>query len=290
MSGRHSGRTGPGSRIFALPKTLRVASRLAPRQIIDEIALAKVEIKRKGTQLGISAAFFAVALVFIGLLVIGLVVAGIMGLATVMAPWLAALLVCGAFLVIALIGGLIGLQKFKKAMPLLPEEAIRGFKHDLGIAKYGSDFNAAVLDPSTPEAKAAKAAKAAKSEEAAKVKAENASKADSKAGELPAPTEAELRHRLIQRRQHLTAARDELSSQLNVKVQAKALLDATQSRLKNGKERLNSKVDSSRASVRATQSKDVTVSGWLGGRWKPLLALAASATALVVLLRKLVKG
>ena len=34
-----------------------------------------------------------------------------------------------------------GVRKFKKAMPLVPEETIRGIKHDLGIAKEGSDFN-----------------------------------------------------------------------------------------------------------------------------------------------------
>ena len=78
------------------------------------------------------------------------------------------------FLLIALIGGLIGLRKFKKAMPLVPEETIRGLKHDLGIAKEGSDFDAAFLDPDSPQYKAAKAAKA---EAAAKAKADKGAKA-----------------------------------------------------------------------------------------------------------------
>ena len=54
MSGRHSGGTGGGLRISALPKTLKMISKLAPRQLTDEIALAKAEIKRKGTQVGIA--------------------------------------------------------------------------------------------------------------------------------------------------------------------------------------------------------------------------------------------
>ena len=91
MSGRHTGRTGGGLRISALPKTLKLIFKLAPRQLNDEIAFAKAELKRKGIQLGIAAAFFAVALVFVLLLVIGLVVAAIMGLATIMPAWLAAL-------------------------------------------------------------------------------------------------------------------------------------------------------------------------------------------------------
>jgi hypothetical protein len=44
MSGRHSGGTGSGLRISALPKTLKAISKLAPRQLADEIALAKAEI------------------------------------------------------------------------------------------------------------------------------------------------------------------------------------------------------------------------------------------------------
>jgi len=126
MSGRHTGRTNGGLRLSALPKTLKLIFKLAPRQLNDEIAFAKAELKRKGIQLGVAAAFFAVALIFVAFLVIGLIVAAIMGLATIMPAWLAALLVCAAFLVIALIVGLIGYGRFKKAMPLMPEETIRG--------------------------------------------------------------------------------------------------------------------------------------------------------------------
>ena len=142
MSGRHSGGTGSGLRISALPQTLKMIFKLAPRQLNDEIALAKAEIKRKGTQLGVAGAFFAVALVFVGLLVIGLFIAAIMGLATIMPAWLAALLVSAVCLIIAAIGALIGQNKFKKLMPLVPEETIRGLKYDLGIAKEGSAFDA----------------------------------------------------------------------------------------------------------------------------------------------------
>ena len=147
MSGRHSGGTSGGLRISALPKTLKLIFKLAPRQLNDEIALAKVELKRKGIEVGVAAAILAVALAFVAFLVVGLIVAAIMGLATIMPAWLAALLVCGVFLLIAAIAGLVGVGKFKKAMPLVPEDTIRGLKYDLGIAKEGSAFDPAVLDP-----------------------------------------------------------------------------------------------------------------------------------------------
>ena len=90
-----------------------------------------------------------------------------------------------------------GVGKFKKAMPLVPEDTIRGLKYDLGIAKEGSAFDPAVLDPDSEQYKAAKAAKA---EAAAKAKAEKEAKKAAEPDFGPPPTEAELRRRLDQRR------------------------------------------------------------------------------------------
>jgi len=285
MSGRHSGRTTSGLSIGALPKTLRLVAKLAPRQLNDEIALAKIEVKRKGIQVGVAAAFLAVALVFVAFLITGLIVAAIMGLATIMPAWLAALLVCAVFLVIALIGALIGMRKFKKAMPLVPEDTIRGLKHDLGIMKEGSEFNPAVLDPTSEEAKAAKAAKEAAK---AKEKAEKEAKAAAEKVDVPAPTEAELRSRLDKRRRHLTGVRDELDEELDVKTQAQLLLAATEARLKSGKARAGHQVES--LSHSASSFLNRAGESQAGARWKPLAALVASAAVLVVLLRKLLKG
>lgn len=295
MSGRHSGGTGGGLRISALPKTLKMIFKLAPRQLTDEIALAKAELKRKGIQLGIAGAFFAVALVFVGLLVIGLVVAAIMGLATIMPAWLAALLVCAVCLVIAAIGALIGLNKFKAAMPLVPEDTLRGLKYDLGIAKEGSAFDAAVLDPNSEQYKAAKAAKEAA---AAKAKAEREAKIAAQPDLGPAPTEAELRRRLEERRTHLTGVRDDLGRELDVKTQAALLLAGTQALLQHGKERLDGRIAGFRSSARSSAkasgnqptSADAGLTGQIKQRWRPLAVLAASAAALAVLVRKLIKG
>ncbi|MGX5715655.1 phage holin family protein [Arthrobacter sp. MAHUQ-56] len=281
MSGRHSGRTSPGLRFTALPGTLKLLFRLAPRQLNDEIAFAKFELKRKGVQVGVAAAFLAVALVFLLFLVVGLIVAAIMGLATIMPAWLAALLVSAAFLLIALIGGLVGVGRFKKAMPLLPEETIRGIKYDIGVAKEGSAFNPAVLDPESPEGKAAKAAKA---EAAAKAKAEKEAKAAQHDQEYPHASEPELARRLNQRRHHLTEVRDELGTELDLKTQGRYLLAVAQQKAREGQ-------------VLAMRGKDAAAqklaalpgSAGLRERWKPLAALAAAGTVLVVLLRRLLR-
>jgi uncharacterized membrane protein YqjE len=283
MSGRHTGRTSQGLRITALPKTLKLLFRLAPRQLNDEIAFAKVELKRKGIQVGVAAAFLAVALVFVAFLVVGLIVAGIMGLATIMPAWLAALLVCAVFLIIALIGALIGIRKFKKAMPLMPEETIRGIKYDLGIAKEGTGFNAALLDPTSPEAKAAKAAK---DEAAAKAKAEKEAKAEAQKVEFPHASEPELHRRLEQRRRHIAEVRDELDTELDVKPQVNFLVGAAKEKLGEGKAVLEQ-------GKAAAGQKFAALSESTEGanvRWKPLAALAASATIFVVLLRRLLRN
>jgi uncharacterized membrane protein YqjE len=285
MSGRHSGGTSGGLRISALPRTLRLIFRLAPRQLTDEIALAKIEIKRKGIELGVAAAFLAVALAFVAFLVIGLIVAAIMGLATIMPAWLAALLVCGVFLLIALIVGLVGYRKFKKTMPLVPEETLRGLKYDLGIAKEGSDFDPAVLDPSSEQAKAAKAAKA---EAAATAKAEKEAKAAAQPDYGPPPTEADLRRRLEQRRNHLAVVRDELEQELDIKTQAQAMLAASRVRLQAGKEQLEGTV--ARFQSTARNADTAGPAGQLSQRWKPLVAFTAATAALVYLLHKLIKG
>ena len=305
MSGRHSGGTSGGKsgrvRISALPETLKLIFKLAPRQLNDEIAFAKIELKRKGIQVGVAAAFLAVAVVFVSFLVIGLIVAAIMGLATIMPAWLAALLVCGVFLLIALITGLLGVGTFKKAMPLVPQETIRGLKHDLGIAKEGSAFDPSVLDPNSEKYKAAKAVKA---EAAAKAKAEKEAKAAAEPDFGPPPGEAELRRRLDQRRSHLAGVRDDLTGELDVKTQAQALLAVTQAKLGDSKDQLSAKIAAFRSSSRKpTTTKRTTpasgtevaprsssVAGQLGRRWKPLAALTASTAALVFLLRRLVKG
>lgn len=283
MSGRHTGRTSQGLRITALPKTLKLLFRLAPRQLNDEIAFAKVELKRKGVQVGVAAAFLAVALVFVAFLVVGLIVAAIMGLATIMPAWLAALIVCAVFLVIALIGGLIGLRKFKKAMPLMPEETIRGIKHDLGIAKEGSDFNAAILDPSSPEAKAATAAK---EEAAAKTKAEKEAKEEAHKVEFPRASEPELHRRLEQRRRHLAEVRDELDTELDLKPQVNFLVGAAKAKLNEGKAVFEQGKHA--AGQKFAEFSESTEGANL--RWKPLAALAASATVFVVLLRRLLRN
>lgn len=260
----------------SLIDALKTASRLVPRQINDEIALAKLELEHKKARVGGVAIAAGLALVFTALLVIAMVVAAIAGLATVMPLWLSALLVSAVFLLIIGISGLIGYSKFKSLLPLLPEQAWRGIRHDLGIAKEGRDFDPATLDPVPLSKEEKKARKAEAEEAAAKAKAERAAK---EAEHGPKANENELIERTTARRAHLLTLREELVDQADVKKQASYLIGNAKSRAKDV---LN--LAASEAAEQATHAAET-----IKERWKPLTVLAVSAGACAVLLRKLFK-
>ncbi|WP_138414771.1 phage holin family protein [Sinomonas gamaensis] len=304
MSGRHT-LAGRRPRLAALPDLVGQAARLGPRQFNDEVALAKYELKDRGTQAGIGAALFGVALVFLGLLVIALVVAAILGLATIMPGWLAALIVGAVCLVLLLIASLVGVGRVKKAMPLIPAEAIRSFRHDLGVMKEGRTFDPRVLDPSTIQYKRAKAAK-----EAAEAKAKMEKAAEDRAhGRIkpPTPSEAELRERIAKRRDHLLDVRDDLVEELDVKRQAEGLAEdaresfyrlraAALSMARSATARATARgaeTPSASSAARSSESGPAApnaVGEAVRERWAPIAAFAVSTTAFVVLLRKLVQS
>jgi hypothetical protein len=55
--------------------------------------------------------------------------------ATVFAPWLAALIVAGALLVIVAILVLVGIRSIKKGIPPVPEESVDSLKKDVNAIK-----------------------------------------------------------------------------------------------------------------------------------------------------------
>lgn len=101
----------------------------------DEIEGLKREITSRLAKLGVGAALFVVAalLGFFALAV--LIAAAVLGLATVFAPWLAALIVAGALLIIVAILALVGVKSIKKGVPPVPEETVDSLKKDVNAIK-----------------------------------------------------------------------------------------------------------------------------------------------------------
>jgi uncharacterized membrane protein YqjE len=103
--------------------------------IRKEIELAKVELDAKRKKATVGAGMFGGAGLF-GLFGFGALTAClILVLATLMAEWLAALIVAVAYLAIAGILALRGKKQVKQATPPVPEQAVDSTKEDLEWVK-----------------------------------------------------------------------------------------------------------------------------------------------------------
>ena len=105
------------------------------RLVRDEVELAKAELAQKGKSAGIGAGMFGATAV-LGLYVVGALTATlILALSTVVAGWLAALIVTVVYGAIA--GGLAltGKTKVQKATPPVPEQTRDSVKRDIDETK-----------------------------------------------------------------------------------------------------------------------------------------------------------
>jgi Putative Actinobacterial Holin-X, holin superfamily III len=101
------------------------------RLVREELQLARVELARKGRSAGIGAGLFGGAGVFTVYGTGALVAAAILGLAQVLAGWLAALVLGAALLAAAGLLALIGRGQVKRAVPPVPEHAMHSVRADI---------------------------------------------------------------------------------------------------------------------------------------------------------------
>lgn len=110
-------------------------SQQIPELVRSEIRLAQAEVAQKGKRAGVGIGMFSVAglLGFFGIAT--LITTAILGLAHVVAPWLAALIVAVVLFAGAAVAGVMGKNKVAEATPPAPEKAIQGLKDDLATVK-----------------------------------------------------------------------------------------------------------------------------------------------------------
>jgi hypothetical protein len=110
-------------------------SRQTSELIRQEMRLAQAELTEKGRHAGKGAGMFGgaglVALYGVG----ALIAAAILGLATVIEPWIAAAAVGVGLLVIAGILALTGKKEIEEASPPKPEQAIESVQRDVDTVK-----------------------------------------------------------------------------------------------------------------------------------------------------------
>jgi membrane protein len=101
----------------------------------QEMRLATVELQEKGKKAGIGAGMFGgagvVALYGVG----ALIAAAILGIATFLEPWIAAVIVGVVLLAVAGILALTGKKQVEQAGPPVPEQAVESAKRDVDEVK-----------------------------------------------------------------------------------------------------------------------------------------------------------
>ena len=102
-----------------------------------EMRLVQAEMTEKGRRSGKGLGLFggagAVAWFGVG----ALVAAAILGLSVVVAPWLAAVIVGAALLLIASVLAMVGKREVSQATPMLPQESMESVRRDVEAVKEG---------------------------------------------------------------------------------------------------------------------------------------------------------
>jgi hypothetical protein len=108
--------------------------------IRDELEQIKREAISRLKVTGIGIGLFVGAAVFAYFALWVLIATAILGIATALPPWLAALIVGVVLLLIAVVLALIGLSRVKKGVPPVPREAVESVKDDVkafkGVGHY----------------------------------------------------------------------------------------------------------------------------------------------------------
>jgi uncharacterized membrane protein YqjE len=105
------------------------------RLVRDEIRLAQLELRAKGKHGGVGVGIFGGAGLVAVYGVWAVLTALVLLLATVIEPWLAALIVGVVLLLVAGVLALLGRKQVRAATPPTPEEAMHNVKRDIDVVK-----------------------------------------------------------------------------------------------------------------------------------------------------------
>ena len=130
----HAATGGQAITDHAEPSTGELVKRLSEQVSVlvrDELKMAQLEMARKGKQAGIGAGMLGGSGLIALYGVACLLACAILGLSRVLEPWLAALIVGAALLLVSGVAALLGKARLKKATPLVPAQATDSVKADV---------------------------------------------------------------------------------------------------------------------------------------------------------------
>ncbi|MCU1595192.1 MAG: hypothetical protein JWO12_2584 [Frankiales bacterium] len=120
---------------LSTPQLLQQLSDQTKTLVSQEIALAKLELGAKAKKGGAGAGALIAALVLVHFAAMVLLAAAVLGLATVVSGWLAALIVGGALLLLAVVLALVGKRFLSKMGSPAPAATIASAKADVAAVK-----------------------------------------------------------------------------------------------------------------------------------------------------------
>lgn len=98
----------------------------------DEMKMARLELTRKGKQAGMGMGMYGASGLVALYGVAALLAAAIIAISGEIRPWLAALIVGLALLVVSAAAALAGRARMRRATPPVPQQAVEGTKADVG--------------------------------------------------------------------------------------------------------------------------------------------------------------
>ena len=102
-----------------------------------EMTHALTEVKDKGTRFGIGAGVSGAGVLVLLYGFGALVATAILGLATALDPWLAALIVAAVLIVVGSVVAAVGARRAKNALPPVPERTANSVRTDVDTVKEG---------------------------------------------------------------------------------------------------------------------------------------------------------
>lgn len=119
----------------SLAELVRKALDLVPRLIRDEVQLLKLELTGKLKSAGVGVGILVAAALFFLFTIGVLIAAAVLGLATALPAWLAALIVAASLLLLSALFALLGVRQLKKGGPPMPSDTIDSIKADVRAVK-----------------------------------------------------------------------------------------------------------------------------------------------------------
>jgi len=127
----------PPERAASTGELVKQLSEQVSLLVREELEMARLELARKGRFAGLGMGMYGASGLVALYAIACLLAAAIIAIAGEIRPWLAALIVGLALLVVSAVAALVGRSRMRRATPPIPEQAVEGAKADVEEVREG---------------------------------------------------------------------------------------------------------------------------------------------------------